>query len=111
MTAAEGRMGGRNGNVGPGHLPEKLRPYFWDTDFDALDTQKNKLFIISGLYTKGGLAGVKWVDENYTDGDIMEAAGKRRDFTPVVANYLRKKYGLEKEEMAYYSLPEERFWR
>lgn len=87
MATAEKIMSGKGSCMeqkpeGAGSLPEKLRPYFWDTDFDALDTRKNKLFIISRLYTKGGKPGVKWVDENYTDDDIMEAARKRKDFRP-----------------------------
>ena len=91
-------------------LPEKLRPYFWDTDFDVLDKEKNKLFIISRLYTKGTLVGLKWVEDNYSDRDIIEAAKKRRDLNVIVANYLRKKYDLKKEDMAYYNTPTEWLW-
>lgn len=100
-----------NNLIGQRQLPEKLRPYFWDTEFEKLDKEENKLFIIARLYTKGTLVGLKWVDENYSDKDVIEAAQQRRDLTPIVANYLRKKYGLTKEEMAYYRLPDERFWR
>ena len=92
-------------------IPEYLRAYFWDTDFDSLDKEKNKLYIISRLYTKGRIEGYKWVNENYSDDDIIEAAKVRRDFHPIVANFLRKKYGLRKEEMAYYAIPKENFWR
>lgn len=47
-------------------LPEKFRPYFWDSDFDHLDIRENMAFIISRLYTKGGFPGIFWVDETYS---------------------------------------------
>lgn len=93
-------------------LPEKLRPYFWDTDFDSLDKEINKGYIISRLYTKGRVEGMLWVNRNYTEKDIIYAAKKRRDLTPIVANYLQKKYGLKREEMAYYRLAQNgNHWR
>lgn len=61
-----------------------------------MDKEENKLFIIARLYTKGTLVGLKWVDENYSDEDVIEAAQQRRDLTPIVANYLRKKIWVNK---------------
>ncbi|MBR6090531.1 MAG: hypothetical protein IKP86_11395 [Anaerolineaceae bacterium] len=90
-------------------IPEKFRPFFWDADFDELDTDINKLFIISRLYCKGGLEGMYWVEHHYVDADIIEAAKRRRDLNPIVANHLRKKYDLEKSEMNYYSMSAD--WR
>ena len=85
-------------------VPEKFRPCFWDTDFDALDIEQNRNFIITRLYVKGGISGIDWVHRQYSDCEIMDAAKKRRALNPIVANYLRKKYHLEKEEMAYYRM-------
>ena len=31
-------------------MPEELRKYFWDTQFEKLDLKKNKIYIISRLY-------------------------------------------------------------
>lgn len=93
-------------------LPEEFRSCFWDTDFEKLDIQKNKLFIISRLYTKGGFPGIFWVHDTYPDQDVIDAAKIRRDLNPIVANYLRKKYGLRKEDMMYYQMQNrEHFWR
>lgn len=55
-------------------LPEKFRPYFGDSDFEHLDIVENRAFIISRLYTKGGFSGIFWVDETYSDQDIIYAA-------------------------------------
>lgn len=91
-------------------LPERFRPVFWDTDFDNLDKKKNAAYIISRLYNKGGFPGIFWVHVNYTDEEIIHAAKTRRDFDPIVANYLREKYHLQKEEMNYYRMHAQDFW-
>ena len=91
-------------------LPEKFRPVFWDTDFDNLDAEKNSAYIISRLYNKGGFPGIFWVHEHYSDQEILQAIKTRRDFDPIVANYLRKKYSLEKDEMNYYRMQSGDFW-
>ncbi|MCD8014202.1 MAG: hypothetical protein LUG99_13690 [Lachnospiraceae bacterium] len=85
-------------------VPERFRSCFWDSDFDDLDIEKNKDFIITRLYVKGGLSGIDWVHLHYSDSEIEEAAKKRRALNPIVANYLRKKYNLAKEDMAYYRM-------
>lgn len=92
-------------------IPKKFEPCFWDTDFEKLDTEENKYYIISRLYNKGGISGITWVEDNYSIEDITEAVKLRRDFHPIVANYLRKKYGLRKDQMNYYKMMPEITWR
>lgn len=83
-------------------LPEKFRSVFWDTNLEDLDLEKNKAFIISRLYNKGGFDGMVFVHKNYSDEDVIETAKSRRDLHPIVANYLKTIYALEEDEMAYY---------
>ena len=83
-------------------MPEELKKYFWDTQFEKLDIRKNKRYIISRLYCYGDLKAVKWVKSVYSEEDIKEVAIKSRDLKPLVANYLRQQSNLQKEEMAYY---------
>lgn len=92
-------------------LPEKFRQCFWDSDFEHLDTRENMAFIISRLYTKGGFPGIFWVDKTYSSQDIIYAAKTRRDLNPIVANYLRKKYNIKKNEMNYYQMRGGIAWR
>ena len=84
-------------------LPSEFRPFFWDTDFDGLDTRRHCNFIIIRLYCKGDMEGIRWVHMNYTDAEVRHAACVRRDMNPIVANYLMKKYALNREEMRYYT--------
>lgn len=94
-----------------GTLPEEFKPFFWDTDFEKLDLKENASFIISRLYNKGGFPGIFWVHDHFSDEEIVTAVKTRRDFTPIVANYLRKKYNLEKSEMNYYKMKPTIEWR
>ena len=83
-------------------MPEKFRVYFWDTKFEELDKEKNKRYIISRLYCYGDWVAFKWIRENYTKNDIEDVALNSRSLNPLVANYLRQKFNLSKEQMAYY---------
>lgn len=83
-------------------MPIELKKYFWDTDFEKLDKEKNKRYIISRLYCYGNLKIIKWIKENYTNKDIEDVARNSRNLKPLVANYLRQQFNLKKEEMAYY---------
>lgn len=92
-------------------LPEKLRPFFWDTDFNSIDPENNKEYIIARLLTKGDTAAFLWTHRYYSEADFEAAARERRDLNPIVANYLRLKTGLRKEDMAYYRVYEKLPWR
>ena len=83
-------------------MPIELKKYFWDTNFEELDKEKNKRYIISRLYCYGDLKAIKWIKDNYIDKDIEDVARNSRNLKPLVANYLRQQFNLKKEEMAYY---------
>ncbi len=85
-------------------MPTELKKYFWDTEFEKLDLEKNKRYIISRLYCYGDLKAIKWIKHTYTNKDIKEVAKKSRNLNPLVANYLRQQFNLKKEEMMYYKM-------
>lgn len=83
-------------------MPKEFEKYFWDTQFEKLDKQINKRYIISRLYCYGDIKALKWIKENYTNEDVEDVARNCRDLRPLVANYLRQQYNLNEEDMAYY---------
>ena len=83
-------------------MPIELKKYFWDANFEELDKEKNKRYIISRLYCYGNLRVIKWIRDNYTNKDIEDVARNSRNLKPLVANYLMQQFNLRKEEMAYY---------
>lgn len=83
-------------------MPNELKKYFWDTEFDKLDIKKNMKYIISRLYCYGDINEIKWLKSVYSDEEIKDVAKNSRNLKPLVANYLRQQFNLKKEEMAYY---------
>ena len=55
-------------------MPIGLKKYFWDTNFEKLDKEKNKIYIISRLYCYGDLKVIKWIKDNYTNKEIEDVA-------------------------------------
>lgn len=83
-------------------MPTEFKKYFWDVEFEKLDLEKNKRYIISRLYCYGDLKAIRWIKQTYTKKDIEEVAKKSRNLTPLVANYLQQQFHLKKEQMMYY---------
>ena len=83
-------------------MPTEFKKYFWDVEFEKLDLEKNKRYIISRLYCYGDLKAIRWIKQAYTKKDIEEVAKKSRNLTPLVANYLQQQFHLKKEQMMYY---------
>ena len=93
------------------NIPIKYKDYFWDTEFDKLNMTKNKYYIISRLLNMGDINELIWLRKNYSDKDFIDIAKQVRDLDPKVANYLRNKYNLKKEEMRYYLFVNKELWR
>lgn len=90
-------------------IPDTFRSVFWDTDFESLDPNRNSIYIISRMFCKGGLKGIRWIEQNYGKEEIVQAARMSRDLNPIIANHLKNKYQLKKEDMNYYKI--ENSWR
>lgn len=93
------------------HLPETLRPYFWDTDMDKLSIIENRDYIISRLITKAGTKGLETVLYLYTPAEIRDTVMNTRNLTPVTAAYFRRKFRLKDSDMNYYRMGADRGWR
>lgn len=60
---------------------EKLRRYFWDTDFSALDTEKDKRFIIERILELGDEAAVAWMKKEFKKQELFEVLRKARSIS------------------------------
>jgi len=59
-------------------LPEEFRQYFWDVNFDKIDTEKSYIFVISRVLDRGNTDDVKWLIKNFGSDKIKEALMKDR---------------------------------
>lgn len=53
-------------------LPDKLRPFFWDYDFDNLTWENDGQLIIARLLTSGDWEAVTWLRSLAGDGCLRE---------------------------------------
>lgn len=68
-------------------LPEFLRPYFWDVNFDLLDFKKSKTFILKRVLDRGDIKALSWMRQNYTNQEIEKLLLTSRDISPKTANF------------------------
>lgn len=68
-------------------VPEFLRSYFWDVDFDLLDFKKSKIFILKRVLDRGNTKALSWIRKNYTNQEIKKLLLNTRDLSPKTANF------------------------
>ena len=85
-------------------LPDKLKVFFWDTIFESLDLERNKVEIISRLLDRGNYETYKFLNSAYTYEDFKYVGMQSRLLTPKTANFLKINFNLKKEEMRFYQI-------
>ncbi|HBQ51035.1 TPA: hypothetical protein DD690_03570 [Candidatus Daviesbacteria bacterium] len=68
-------------------LPVFLKQYFWDVDFNKLDFERSKTFILKRVLDRGDNQTLKWLFQNYTKEDIKELILTTRDLSAKTANF------------------------
>ncbi len=63
-------------------IPEKLKMLFPSSNFQNLDTEKDKNYIIQTLTKNSTLEGWKWMLRNYSSEEIANTIKKSRILTP-----------------------------
>ncbi|MEW6245655.1 MAG: hypothetical protein AB1555_02970 [Nitrospirota bacterium] len=70
-------------------LPEFLRPYFWDTDFDWLDPVAHEQFIAERLMEKTTPETFQWLLAHYRPERLREIAHQSRRLPERDRNFWR----------------------
>jgi hypothetical protein len=70
-------------------LPEFLRPYFWDTDFDRLDSAAYGCFIAERLMEKTTPETFRWLLAHYPAEELREIAQQSRRLPARDRNFWR----------------------
>ncbi|WP_437944559.1 DUF6922 domain-containing protein [Sorangium sp. So ce281] len=53
-------------------LPELLRPFFWEYDFDELTWQADRAMIIERLLSRGSWSAWRWLRDELGDGSLRD---------------------------------------
>lgn len=79
--------------------PEFLRPYFWDVEFNDLDIEKSKFFIVKRVIDRGNTSAVKFVIKTYGLDAIREVVINARDLCNITGNFWADMLNLDKSRI------------
>jgi hypothetical protein len=68
-------------------LPETLRKYFWDCDFDDLSMEKHPVFITERVLNFGDMVSVKWLLANTERDFLKKIVENSRNLDKKTRNY------------------------
>lgn len=76
---------------------------FWDVDFDALDAEKHKLFIVERIFDRGSFNDIKSVIRYYGKDSIKETIIRARSLSKKTLALASTLFDIPKENFACYS--------
>ncbi len=86
-------------------IPSFLKKYFWDVDFNKIDTEHSALYVIHRLLDRGNDRAVKWMCKTYDKNLIKEVITKRRGFSAKTANFWADLYDIDKRKVVCLQKP------
>ena len=79
-----------------GKLPAFLKQYFWDVDFDQLNPEKSKMFIIKRVLDRGDVRVIKWLFKQYSKEDVSQLLLTSKDLSPLTSNFWADYLNIDK---------------
>ena len=79
-------------------LPKFLKKYFWDVDFNKLEVDKSRLFVLRRILEYGDEQAVQWMNNNFSRNEITKLLSFAR-INPQSANYWALVLGIKKENI------------
>jgi len=69
------------------NLPEYLREYFWDVEFEDIDMEKNPQFVLKRIIDRGDTQALLWAMKKFSLDDIRNLITTSRDLSRRTANF------------------------
>ncbi len=80
-------------------LPNFLKKYFWDVDFEKLKAKTHPEFVLERLLEYGDEKAVNWMKKNYTENEIANVLFHFRGVSPKSANYWALIFNINKKKI------------
>jgi hypothetical protein len=80
-------------------LPEFLKKYFWDVQFDDVDLQKRRVYVLRRILEYGDEKAVAWMWKNYKKSEIKNVLINYRGYSQKSANFWALLLGVPREEV------------
>ncbi len=86
-------------------LPEYLRSYFWDVDFEDLDIKTHSFLIIKRILDRGNLSDIRWLIKTYGKDAIKEVVVETKDLARPTGNFWADVLNLDKNKIVCLQKP------
>ncbi len=73
--------------MGKSKLPNSFKKYFWDVDFEKINFEESKTFVLKRILDRGDDKAIIWLSKHYTKADIKKLLLTTRDLSPKTANF------------------------
>ena len=80
-------------------IPEHIKNYLWDVNFDTLSTQEHKKFIIERVLEYGDTEAIDWMNKTYTKDEIVGILKTSKRISTKTGNFYAIIYNVPKEEL------------
>ena len=80
-------------------LPQFLEKYFWDVEFEKIDFNKRKVYILKRILEYGDREAVRWMWKNFKKEEIKNALCNFRGYSQKSANFWALILGVKKEDV------------
>ena len=80
-------------------LPDSAKRYFWDVNFDKLDTSKRSRFVIERLLEYGDFPELKWLFAEFPEKQIVDTLKRSHRLSKRRASGWANYFGIPREEV------------
>lgn len=81
------------------HLPQFLKPYFWDVKFEELDEKTQAFFVIKRVLDRGNTSDIQWLIKTYGRAEIKKVVMKARDLARPTGNFWADILDIDKNKV------------
>lgn len=79
--------------------PKFLKEYFWDIDFDKINFDERKVYILKRILEYGDGDAVRWIWKNFKKEEIKDVLCNFRDYSLKTANFWATILNIKKEKV------------
>lgn len=80
-------------------LPEFLREYFWDVEFDKINFKNRKVYILKRILEYGNEKAITWMWKNFKKSEIKDTLSNFRGYSLKTANFWAFVLNIKKENV------------
>lgn len=80
-------------------IPESFRSYFWDVNFEDLETKKHTFLIIKRVLDRGNLRDIRWLIRTYGKDVIGKVVMDTKDLSRSTGNFWADILGIAKDQV------------